>query len=130
MALLQKQIPRKDYCTFCVVLHILSFLLYFYLCFTVASYLLQVLCQCCAQHQATYSNTGAASSSITDQPAQDSVSQTVNKLAMLLTLALEWSSYRGDWAQAPATTEIPAHSLQTQHLDTLAYNTAQSDTHA
>ena len=126
MALLQKQIPRKDYCTFCVVLHILSFLLYFYLCFTVASYLLQVLCQCCAQHQATYSNTGAASSSITDQPAQDSVSQTVNKLAMLLTLALEWSSYRGDWAQAPATTEIPAHSLQTQHLDMLAYNTAQS----
>ena len=50
----------------------------------------------------------------------------VNKLVMLLTLALEWSSYRGDWAQAPATTEIPAHSLQTQLLDTLAYNIAQS----
>ena len=65
---------------------------------------------------------------IQKQPAAVSLSQMVNKLVMLLTLALEWSSYRGDWAQAPATTEIPAHSLQTQHLDTLAYNTAQSNT--
>ena len=65
MASLQKQIPRKDYCVFCVGLHILSFLLYFALCFTVASCLLQALRQWCAQCQATYSNTKAASSSLT-----------------------------------------------------------------